>query len=517
MAFVEYDLVSPQPTMDFYSSRPTMRGIPSGGASRGLDDLDSDGPMRGVSAYSMIGAGAVTQDRSVKVTESGQRKMSKINLYLVGAMVVNTNDKVLEPDECQQALSIMRARAEELNQFLLPYKAYFYSHLSSELNGHLKKYSVSTTSDIFEHSILRLASIDEPPRVCRFEDSKKTPQFFFMDLGLSSSSIGALVENLQTRFGADICQHTPEFNRNGLQAVRFSLEAISRNMPAIKESMDAILSDARSLSAYQHYSRKEEPQYNDVVRKLMSITSKYGLSAQHTDCVEMILLHMFGCTEELKTARFREGDGYLGKMLDTHFCWDISEAASRALVDTINQQFPSQARFIRSDARVSDKGPIDLREIAIESRLLSSREFLALFEDTLNKLLEEQPLFIEKLRIQSGTLQKSSEAYARGLEMVAERYKPTASSKEQPDDSETIAKQPSKIAAQQRFFKSLRQFSSTIASTTCKQSERREASEYLRRSIAFFESEQSGPENQDFKKTDKREIKEALKSLGLRS
>lgn len=506
VAFVEYDL-EPAYSANSFGMFGT-RGL--GG---GLDDFPSYGGgtkgISGVSAYSVIGQGSQAQDHSVSVSERGQRKLGKIHVFQIGAMVVNTNGQALIPAQCENIADLMRARANELNNFYLPYKTYRLPNFTADMEGYVQRYNITWThTDIVEHAILLLASIDENPTECHTNPSKLTPQYFFIDFGLSVAAINKLVANLQAKFGNEFCQWTPEFNpRNGpnLQAVRFSLELVAKNISFIQHAIDEILTEPRNLLAYQKYSRQESSAYDNLVKQFSAITQVLGINTR-SDCVEMTLLRMFSCEEELQTARFQPGKTYITKMLDTHFFFDISENAARQLVERINQTFPNQARFICANTRLADKGSTLLSEISIENTLLGSETFLLMFKDTLDNLAENNPLLIEQLRIQSGTQQKTSNDYANQLVSMALLYQ-SAENANQPE---------SEVTPKQKLGEALLRFSTVISSPERKKSERLAASDAVRQALAFFESTQTSDENKSFKQCDKRAIKETQSALGLR-
>jgi hypothetical protein len=521
VAFVEYDLIQPQPTYATSSSSmfttrggPVMRGVDMGMTRGGFNESFSSSATRGgggsigVSAYSVIGQGSQAQDHSSSVYESGQKKLKKIHVYLIGAIVVNTNEQTLVPAQCENIAKLMQARANELNNLYLPYKTYKFHNLNAEMEDYVKKYNITCThTDILEHAILRLGSIDENPTGCQTNPSQQTPQYFFIDFGLSIASINKLVSNLQAIFGNEFCEYTPQFNpRNGLRAVRFSLELVSKNSSLIKKNIDEILAEQRNLLAYQKYSRQESSAYNNVVKQLSAITQYLGINTK-SDCVEIVLLKMFSCEEELTTARFQPGITYVAKMLDTHFFFDISENAAKQLVDRINLTFPNQARFICANTTLADKGATLLSEISIDNTLLCSQAFLLRFKDTLNTLAEDNPLLIEKLRIQSGAQQRTSKDYADKLVPMALLYKSVENANHQGE----VEANP-----KQKLGEALLSFSDVISSPQCKKSERFSASDKVRQALAFFESTQTSVENELFKKGDKKAIKETQKALGLR-
>ncbi len=519
VAFVEYDLIQPEPiycansfTMFATRGGSVMRGDDRAMARGGLEDsfLSSNiggDVFKGVSAYSVIGQGSQAQDHSFSIYECGERKLSNIHVFLVGAIVVNTNQQVLVPAQCENIASLMQERANELNNLYLPYKTYKFRNFTEEMATHVQKFNINlTNTDIVEHSILRLGLIDENPTECHINPSQLTPQYFFIDFGLPVASIYKLVANLQRLFGNEFCQYTPQFNQNYLQAIRFSLKLVSKNISSIKETIDQILAEPRNLRAYQKYSRQESS-YNKVVNEFSKIIEDLGITTK-TDCVEMVLLEMFSCEEKLSTARFQPGKTYVAKILDTHFFFDISEDAAKKLVDRINQTFPHQAHFISANTRLAAKGDKILSEISVENDLLLSQAFLFMFKETLNKLAENNPLLIEKLRIQSGTQTQSSQYYANKLASIALALKAQENSNQPEED---------KVHSQQKLVEALQSFSTVIVSPQRTKSERCNASDMIRKATAFFESTQSYSENESFKKGSKKEIKEALRALGFRN
>ncbi|MFA6303695.1 MAG: hypothetical protein WC627_11285 [Legionella sp.] len=480
LAVVEYDLIQPQ------NQSFNMRG----GSTRG-------GDSNGISAYSVIGQGSQAQDRSISIRESGERKLKKIQVYNIGALVVNTNLQELSASQCNNIAQLMQERAIELGGLYASYKTYTYENFIAEMTQFMQKYLVNPTTSILEHAFLALGAIEDNPTTCKHGPSQKTPQYFFVDYGLPADSVKKLVANLQSTFGGDFCQFTPEFNQNGLFAVRFSLELVQKNIVLLQKKVEEILSEPRNLVAYQRYARLEDSLYNGFTRKIENLVYSFGFSISKSDCFELIFLKIFGCQEECNVARFQPGASYVGKMMDTHFFLNISETAARAVVERINNKSPNMAQFIRSDAHIADKGSIALREIAVNTGALNNTEFLEVFKNTITNLIEDEPLFIEQLKIQSGTQGQSSKQYSDKLKGIADSYK------------------SDKYEPKLKLGEALSQFTVAITDKAVKKSERLAASDSLRRAIGFFESTQTGLENKQFKQSDKQTIKEAQKALGL--
>ena len=78
---------------------------------------------------------------------------------------------------------------------------YDYSDLDHELSRILKPYACSLKTDIFEHTMLRLASISFPFHgFYKFSPSDRTPDYFFMDLGLATRDVAQFVKYLNDTY-----------------------------------------------------------------------------------------------------------------------------------------------------------------------------------------------------------------------------------------------------------------------------------------------------------------------------
>lgn len=509
--YIEYDLIPPQPSR-------SSGGVPSSARDGGFQSArheiveQSVGGAEQVSPYSVIEQGGRVENRSISVSEPGTRRLSSIKVYLVGAMVVNTNGQRFTQEQCNHVALLMQKRAQELNQLYLPYKTYTFENLIAAVNNHIRHHSIDTYStDIFEHAMLKSGAVDENPSTCSYKKSSSNSKYFDMELGISFEAAATLVRNLKQRFGSDICEHLSErYPYSTPRVIQFSLAAISKIFPTIQQSLDEILSVPRNLLAYRNFSHKKSPIFEEVMAHFNNLMKTAGISIQRTDATEIVLLRMLGCKEELHHARFQAGSTFSGRMLDVNFFLDISETAARQIIDVINLRFQSgttPARFLSANSKLSDQPQINFCEIAIDGKLLCSNEFLLAYKDTLTKLIEDEPLLIESLRIASMTQRYSSSTYADRLKQVAQTYEKNT----QPASSDSHSN-----LANSRLADTLRTFSDVITNKQYKQSDRRVASDGLRRAICFFESTQSSSENAAFKKGDKCSIKEAQRALVMK-
>lgn len=335
------------------------------------------------------------------------RKLSKIKMYLVNPMILNTNG--LEIDERQAAnfVSVMKRRAKELAaDFLGQPVSYTLDEFHKEIRTHLARYNISAErTDIFEHSLLKLAGIDDTPTECHYGPEWDAKPFFVMHLGLSQEVVSIFVKKLQEKFGSDFCQFTPTLNERydtSTQAVSFLHVEVMRQLPAIKKSIDEILADQRNLTGYQRYSDGKGTFYSELSAKLnlSSIKSTIDLD----EAIRAVLSRKAPCGEELVLAQFAQGAGYVGAMMDVYFYFENSKAAAEEFVRKFNDVFSSvssmPARLVRTNARVksgSYNKDIDLCEIAIAGELLCSYVFLKEIENEMMMPVEDMPDLVEQI------------------------------------------------------------------------------------------------------------------------
>ena len=416
---------------DEFRSRGAAKGLGSGldttrslgwRAYRGGDE-DASTSSRGVSQYAVVGAGSAAHDTSVAVSEVGPRTLEKVYLTVVAPLVFNNGGVPALASQYVEITEKMRMRAEELSKLpvFTSAKAYKYTDLCRDLNAHAEHFGVTITTDIFEHTLLRLADITVPPGRCVFDESKRTPEYMFVDFGLDPSVVGPLVENLQTRFGADFCQYTPQFNKEaGLQAVRFSLIKLSENMPTIRDAMTAILSDERSKTAYQRYTHKRLPLFHETVAALANRVRELGISGSRTNCIETVLLKMFGCNiEPHRMGRSVDligavGIGYVSQMLDSCVSFRITEPTAHQWIAAFNHKYPGAAVLTLSNPEYCT--------IQVDNRVLLDPSFLTSFQEVLLALAEEKPFLIDAYRVESGVQARSTAEYVEQLKEIASHY-----------------------------------------------------------------------------------------------
>lgn len=451
---------------------------------------------RGISAHSVVFEGSQTHDNSSSISLSGVRTVRSVELYIVAPMVINTLR--VKPSEQQYAniRRLMMERLQQLNNDYSVYKSVLYNSFIEEINGDLKPFGMSAINPRFliVHTLLSLGSIPNIPAEYYMVPSKLDLRYFFVDLKFSKEQIDTLVTNLQNRYGAEFCEYRPDANRGTTLAVRFSLSKVMEHIKDIKKEMTGILQNPDYSFVYNSIATNKD---EEACQSLITLCEKYSMSASKTDCVEAILLRAFDCKEKLGAARFAAGSkDMFDKRLNTYFYLEISEEGARQVVQTINNKFPNTAEFIRNNARVADKGSIDLMEIRVKNITLCSEECIALFSQTLTYLDENEPQFIERFQIESRKLNKSSKAFANDLKPLVEKYNSTN------DSSKALSN-------------SIKFFAESLENPSRKKTERYTASQALKRSIYFYQSELSNEELEAFKKNDKKTIKAAQKSLSL--
>lgn len=484
-----------------------------------------------------------------------ENTLTRISAYLVCPKVINVDERQVSAEECSTLVQTMQGYA---NQLGAPYKNY--CKLTMELNTHVRHHDaeiVPHVTDIFEYALLKLAGVTEELTFWSYSQSVKTPAFFFMDVGLSAEGVALFVKNLQGRFGKDFCEHVPQWdaekelehsargntgqNKIMARAVRFSTAAVLQQIDVIKLTIDTILASKTHMRAYRLYCdmstfstegpygtfsetlpKQAYSNFRNLQKLVKKLAKTHGLSTG-TDCVEIALLKMFNCSEQLTTARFAPGVSVLGKMLNVYFSFDISEQAARSLVEQINTRFstlkyPPYASFIRADAQVSGKEGMMLRQISLSTEFFFNNEISELLTATWNQLSIEEPKLFEELQRQSVGFEPDLAQYQRQpmstiLSECSRKLSDVASHYQQPS-SATESAETAQVRL--KFVNSLSIFSRVLSSTEFVPAGREAASDQVRRSMAAFEAEQSAAENDKFQGGDKQVITDVQKTLGLR-
>lgn len=473
---------------------PVTRGVPMGAPA-----------PASASVYSVVGQGSHVQDHSRTVSEQGTRILASVQVYLVGAMVLNTHDMTLSDTHCANIRAVMTGRAKELGDMFAQYKTFRYEDISKTINQHASKYAVSTTSDIFEHALLRLGDVRTLPAKSSFSPDSD-PRYFIVKLALPRITLDVFRLTLNRSFGQGFCEYAPEYsdiyNDQMILALRIPLAELFKIMPLVLQMIDEILSTYRVKLAYQIYSGKVRPLFDKVVNTFKETLQNTGLDLYKADCIEIFFANMFGCTEDLKAASVDPCEDYIGKMTDTRFLLAISEEAARQIVAAINStyQHTELARFVRSGVRLPRKGNIDLCEIVVFSELFFNPAFLAAFKAQVEYAMEHQPELIEKLRIQSGTQQASAAEHVASIGVKVRDFLSAT-----PDSQQ-----------KSNLFASATHFMVTNVDPGKKRTQRLDASYQLTQAVAGIESVQTQDQNRLFKSGLKKVIKDAQRDLGYR-
>lgn len=131
---------------------------------------------------------------------------------------------------------------------------YDFDDLVKAINVLTKSYDVTTRSDIFEHTMLRLSGVSFPfDGYYKFDQSQRTPEYFFMDLGLLDTKVIKFVRSLNVKYGQGTAEYMPSFNQGYSCAVRLKLDiVIEKILPVdFKENLEKTLADEKMKQAYQ--------------------------------------------------------------------------------------------------------------------------------------------------------------------------------------------------------------------------------------------------------------------------
>lgn len=143
---------------------------------------------------------------------------------------------------------------------------YDFNDLVKAINDLTKIYNVTTKSDIFEHTMMRLSGVSFPfDGYYKFDQSQKTPEYFFMDLGLSDTKVIEFARSLNEKYGQGTAEYMPSFNQGYSCAVRLKLSiVIEKILPVdFKENLEKTFSDEKMIQVYQ------KP-YNELTKDLQN-------------------------------------------------------------------------------------------------------------------------------------------------------------------------------------------------------------------------------------------------------
>ena len=133
-------------------------------------------------------------------------------------------------------------------------RSYTFNDLGTTFKNVLDHYQCSSVNtDIIEHTFLRLAGISFPfngSYLC--SKSVSTPNYFFMDLGLTIESVQSFVNYFNNKYGPETMKYTPDHDQLPLRAVRIEIKTIiERVLPDVIVNLSALFSDPKMVNAYK--------------------------------------------------------------------------------------------------------------------------------------------------------------------------------------------------------------------------------------------------------------------------
>lgn len=157
-------------------------------------------------------------------------------------------------------------------------KIYNYNDLLKAINVLTKVYDVTTRSDIFEHTMLRLSGVSFPFNgYYKFARSQRTPDYFFMDLGLTETKVKEFVRILNEKYGTNTAEYMPHFNQGPHYAVCLKISTIIEKILPLdfKANLEKTFSDEKMKQAYQKpYNELDNDLQNYITRSLPNIRLK---------------------------------------------------------------------------------------------------------------------------------------------------------------------------------------------------------------------------------------------------
>lgn len=426
------------------------------------------------------------------------RHLGKIHVYIINPKIINVHESSLKHSPNEYNYEQLQDETEKLHRMYQVHERYSYVNFIGDLNIHLKKYSLhGSITAIFGHALLRMSEIGIQPPKSHIDRSSLSSGGLLLTLEIDKSMAKDLVSRFQEKFGKNSCRDVSGSTDNKI-TLEFSLIMLLKEWELIKKNIDEILNDALNLFAYQQYENYVKTPFG-LLEKALNV---YQITNSQLS-IPLIFLKMFQCEEHPTQTLTLQGIGYIEEKTETHFHLIITEIAARKLIAKINAGYVALAHPALLKANVGKLA--DYRDIVLESTLFSNEKFVSEFEKTLARLVEDEPLFMESLRVQSGSKERKSDSYAQQFAQVAQRYQ----SSEQKSTHD-------QFNVKLKLAEALTRFSSVLMKPSCKKSDRIAANTNLRQTIALLESVQTDEENQEFKKGDRHEIKNLQTSLGFR-
>lgn len=454
----------------------------------------------GQSVYSVVGTGSSINDNTQTVREDGIRRLKEIRVFAVSPMIINTHEQTLSDAQLANMTSLMQARAAELAKFYLPCRIFKFEDISEQFNEFLHGYQVSTKSDILENSLLRAVGIETEPTRCQILPVRYDSQSMIVRFGLPRETVKQFITLLNDKFGAN-CTYDSDFITDTAFAVRMKISNLRYDSPlmaAVKEAATKLLSDKRTLNAFQLYTNRvsSSDRHKYAVQTIRNCLSIYNIDLTKTPITEVILARMFGVTEFFDKSEIYNGKGYISAMCDTDFYINISPGAAQLFVDNLNKQFTyvyPLARLVSTNATLDNYNG-SLCRIALDKSLFTREDFRQAFKAKAAELNEAEPMMFDDFRAQSNS-QRSLLDIQKSLSDCAKKFE---------------AKGDTNIAESLTVLNS----ALTTKGTTLKN--RGDAAFAVSQACRLWKTKHNQTEVQEFKDGEKKEINELMKELRLR-
>jgi hypothetical protein len=291
-----------------------------------------------------------------------------------------------------------------------------YEDLLKTVNTIVAKYGFDIdTTCIFESTLLRLVDIYELPEIAKIAPSKATPEFFFMDIDASPELGQKFVDNFNKKFGKNIAEYNPKFNRDNTIAIKLNLSLIIKDV--LPNVFKAQIEEDCALEGYRESIVRNRINYSKIVDFFIrdkQISQQYKVNGK-SDFLEGSIIQSFGVEAvNLKAAQFSRpicGNDYRYKIsrigIETDFYLGIGVLESMKLVENINAMFPGSAYIFGVNVRLKNKGDLDLQHIAIKNSTLTNPKFLEVIKDSLCYISKQYPDLLENWQVDSGTKVKN--------------------------------------------------------------------------------------------------------------
>lgn len=318
----------------------------------------------------------------------------------------------------RKAALAMKLQFEPIEVLDIPSMQYTFSDLSFAIDQQVECVGISCyRTDLFEHTLLYMAGIEEFPPKCRFYPDSSVQNMhqhfthFFLELDLASQSMKKLAAWLNGRYGEGTAELLPNHGKElHLPCIKLQLKTmIEQFLPDWHRAMvDRLTHNKRLKLAYQTLSSESGIGLDIITVMTASLGDPYGLK-NSSHFFEALLLRAFDINDTLVLSNIFQSDSRIDSILDVDIMLRVSADTASRLVTSINRQFPLAAKLLPSI------DGLDQQFISLDKQTFVSDAFITLIQNTLQRLSETDAEFMKTYQTLSGTYKAPASPLKKGI------------------------------------------------------------------------------------------------------